>query len=105
MGNTTLIRILSCDSVIAGAFFPQSELDVPEEEVGQDAGHHVMNPPWKFPDLIVVHSDFGLCFFKTLLDGPSHTTEPNQQLESTARGGITDKIRIDWLIAQGSADQ
>jgi hypothetical protein len=38
-----LIRILSCDSVTAGAFFSQSELDVPEEKMSQHACHHVVD--------------------------------------------------------------
>jgi hypothetical protein len=34
---------LSCDSVIAGAFFPQSDSHVPEEEVSQHTGDHMVS--------------------------------------------------------------
>src|SRR5262245_57506056 len=32
-GKTTASRLLSCDTVIAGAFFPQAYLQMPEEKV------------------------------------------------------------------------
>jgi len=38
MGNTALMISLSCDSVIAGAFSPQSDSHVPEKEMIQHTG-------------------------------------------------------------------
>ena len=37
MGRTTLIKTLSCDSVIDGAFFPQPDFQVPKKKVCQHA--------------------------------------------------------------------
>lgn len=34
----SLMRVLSCDSVMDGAFFPQPDLHVPEKEVGELCG-------------------------------------------------------------------
>ena len=84
MGKTTFNRTLSCDRVMAGAFFSQPELDVPEEEMSQHAGHHMMDPAGEFAHLVVVHSKFRLCFLKTLLDGPANTAEPHEKLEADA---------------------
>jgi hypothetical protein len=41
MGRITFSNILSCESVIAGAFFPQFYFQVPEEEVGQHTGQYM----------------------------------------------------------------
>jgi hypothetical protein len=38
MGKTIFRRIPSCDTVITGAFFPQSDLYVPEKKVREHAG-------------------------------------------------------------------
>jgi len=44
MRNNVLMSRLSCNSVIAGAFFPQPYSHVPEEEVGQHVGDHMVTP-------------------------------------------------------------
>ena len=72
MGSTAFSRILSCDSVMDGVFFPQSDANVPEEEMSQDAGQHVVMPPRILPDFIVIHAQFGFGFFKALLNGPTN---------------------------------
>ena len=61
-----------------GAFFPQSDVEVPEEEMSQDASEHVVVPSRILSDLIVIHSQFGFGFFKTLFNGPTRTAEPNE---------------------------
>ena len=71
MGSTILMTILSCDSVMAGDFFSQPDLQVPEKEMGQHAREHVMVPSRKFAHLVVVHSQLCLAFFEALLNGPT----------------------------------
>ena len=73
---------LSCDSVIAGAFFPQPDPHMPEEEVSQHAGNHMMAPPRKFSDLIMVHPQISFCLSETLFDGPSYSGKPDKALDS-----------------------
>jgi hypothetical protein len=55
-GNTSRNRILSCDSVTDGAFFPQPNLQVPEEEVGEHTCDHVVMPTHEFSDFVMVHA-------------------------------------------------
>lgn len=83
---------LSCDSVMEGAFSPQSDIQVPEEEVSQHAGQHVVIPSGKLPHLIMIHAEFGFSFLKTLLDGPANTTEPYEESESRTDWGVTDVV-------------
>jgi hypothetical protein len=73
-GNTTGSRLLSCDTVRAGAFFPQAYLQMPEEKVGSHGGKHVMMPPRIFADFILSHAQFGLGLFEALFDGPPQAT-------------------------------
>lgn len=92
---------LSCDIVMDGAFFPQSDFQVPQEKVGHDAGQHVLVPSAEFSDLVVVQSQFGLCFFETLFDCPAQSGEPNKKGQSGADRSIADEITIfKFIIAQ-----
>ena len=65
----TSIRVLSCDSVIDGAFFSQPDLQVPEEKMGQHARENVVVPPWKLTHLVVVHAGLGSNFAHYPLSG------------------------------------
>ena len=78
MGRTALISSLSCDSVMAGAFFPQLNPHMPEEKVSQHAGDHMVTPPRIFPYLVVVHSQIGLGFLETLFNSPADAREPDK---------------------------
>ena len=80
MGNTALMRSLSCDSVMAGAFFPQPDSHVPEEKMSQHAGQHMVAPPGKLPYLVVIHSQVRFGFLEALLDGPAHSRKPDKGL-------------------------
>src|ERR687891_713760 len=51
-GRTISSNILSCDTVSAGAFFPQAYVHVPEKEMGQHAREHVVMPSWVFSDFV-----------------------------------------------------
>src|SRR5271169_2972221 len=104
MGRTTFNRILSCDRVMAGAFFPQPELEVPEEEMGQHTGHHVVDPSGEFAHLVVVHPQFRFCFLKALLDGPANAAEPYEEFKAGAQTRITDKIGICRGVIERPSD-
>ena len=52
---------------------------MPQKEVGQHTGEHVMVPARVFADFIVVHPQLRFRFLKALFDGPPHTTEPHEQ--------------------------
>jgi hypothetical protein len=67
IGNTVLNSNLSCDGVMAGAFFSQSDLEVPEKKMSKHACHYMMVPAWKFPHFILIHPQFCFCFAKALL--------------------------------------
>jgi hypothetical protein len=77
-GRTTSSNILSCDTVSAGAFFPQADFHVPEKEMGQHAGEHVVLLSWVFSDFVVVHAQFHLGFLEALFNSPASATSPDQ---------------------------
>ena len=89
--------------VIDGAFFPQSDFQVPQKKVGQDACQDMLMPSTKFPDLIMVHPQFDLCFFEALLNSPAQPAEPNEAAELGAPGSIADKVRILQLVIDMAA--
>ena len=43
-GMTTSKSVRRCDTVRAGAFFPQVQLQVPQKEMGQHRRQHMMVP-------------------------------------------------------------
>ena len=92
MGSTVLSKILSCESVMSGAFFPQPNPDVPQEKVSEHAGEDVVIPGWILSHLRVVHSELSLGFLKDLLDGPTNPAQTNEAVESGAHRGIADKV-------------
>jgi hypothetical protein len=47
-----------------------------------------------FPDLIVIHTEFSFGFFKTLLYGPTKTTEPDKRGQSGADRRVTQEITV-----------
>jgi hypothetical protein len=71
-----------------GAFFPQSDVEMPEKEMSQGAGQHVVMPSRILPDLIVIHAQFGFGFFEALFNGPAYTAEPDESAQSGAERGI-----------------
>ena len=104
MGNTALMSNLSCDSVIAGAFFPQSDSHVPEEKMRQHAGDHMVAPPRIFSHLIMVHSQVGFGFLEALLDGPTHTREPNKSFEPGGSARVRDEVGVSGFLSKSPAD-
>ena len=88
-GKTTSNNVRNCDTVNAGAFFPQAQLQVPEKKMRQHRRQHVVVPPHILADFVVVHPQFGFAFFKTLFNGPPHATEPDQEAPRRAYRRIT----------------
>ena len=90
--------ILSCDMVMEGAFFPQSDFQVPQKKVGHDRGQHVLVPSTEFSNLVMVQAQFSFCFFKALFDCPAQSGEPNKTVQPGANRSIADKIIIFKFI-------
>ena len=74
-GKTTSSNVRSCDTVRAGAFFSQAELQVPQKEMRQHGREHMMVPASVFAYFIVIHPEFRFAFFKALLNRQPHATE------------------------------
>ena len=55
-GNTTSSNVRTCDTVSAGAFFPQVNLEMPQKEMRQHRREHMVMPARIFADFIVVHT-------------------------------------------------
>ena len=70
MGSTALMSNLSCDSVTAGALFPQPDYRVPEEAISQHAYQHTVSPPGKLPHRVVNHPEIRFVLLNALLDRP-----------------------------------
>jgi len=103
MGNTALMSSLSCDSVIAGAFFPQPDSHVPEEKMSRHACQHMVPPPGKLPHLVVIHPQIRFGFLKTLLDGPANLREPDEGLQAGGSAGVRDEVGISGAFPKSSA--
>ena len=104
MGSTALMSSLSCDSVIAGAFFPQPDSHVPKEEVSQHACQHMMPPPRKLPHLVMIHPQIRFGLFKTLLDGPAHTRKPDKGFQAGGSVCVGDEIGISGVLPKRPAN-
>ena len=105
IGNTALMSSLSCDSVIAGAFFPQSDSHVPEEEVSQHTGDHMVSPPRKFSHLVMVHPQIGLGLLEALFDSPANPREPDKGLQSGGSTRIGDEEGVCGILSDGTANK
>src|SRR3990172_2632031 len=103
MGNTALMSSLSCDSVIAGAFFPQPDSHVPEEKMSQHACQHMMAPPWKLSHLVMIHPQVRFGLLKALLDGPANPCKPDKNLQPSGSAGVRDEVGVRGTFPQGSA--
>src|SRR5207249_8089272 len=93
-GKTTSKIVRSCDTVRAGAFFPQAQLQVPQKEMRQHRRQHMVMPARIFADFIVGHPQLGFAFFEALFHGPAQTTEPDKGAQRGARRGMTDRVGL-----------
>jgi hypothetical protein len=96
-GNTTASKVRTCETVSAGAFFPQVHLEMPQQERRQHRREPVGVPAGLLPHCIVVHPAFRFAFFKALLHGPAQTTEPDEGTPGGARWGLTERGGIRRL--------
>ena len=69
--HSSFSNTLSCDSVIDGAFFSQSDLQMPEKEMSHYTSEDVMMPAHKLAHFVVVHAQLAFGFLETLFDRPS----------------------------------
>ena len=81
IGKTTFMSTLSCDRVIDGAFFPQPDFQVPEEEVGKHTSEYMVVPAPELTHFIMIHPQVVLRLLERLLDGPTKPAKPDKSLE------------------------
>jgi len=62
-----------------------------------------MVPALVFSDFIMIQTEFGLSLFKTLLNGPSKTAEPYEQVESIAEWRVTYMKFVIRIFPKASA--
>ena len=55
-GNTTSSNVRTCDTVSAGAFFPQVNLEMPQKEMRQHRREPMGMPARIFADFLGVHT-------------------------------------------------
>src|SRR5215831_435537 len=104
-GKTTSNNRRTCDTVSAGAFFFQPDLQVPEEEMGQHTGEHVMMPAGIFAHLIMIHAQFGFRFLKTLFNGPADSAEPHQETQGRTERSVTEIVPVPRMGAERPLDK
>src|ERR687883_959150 len=91
-GNTTANHRRTCETVSAGAFFFQPELEMPQKEMGEHTREHMVMPARILPDLVVIHPQLRFRFLKALFNGPPHTTEPYAQAERSTQRGVAEMV-------------
>jgi hypothetical protein len=80
-GNTPSRKVRSCETVSAGAFFPQLQLPVPQTKVGQHREQPLLVPAGIRAALIMVHPSCRLTVREALCKGPPHATEPAEDAQ------------------------
>lgn len=84
---------------MAGAFSPQPDPHVPEEEMRQHGGNHMVPPCWKLSHLVVIHVQIRLGLFKALLNGPAYAGEPDKRFQPVGSGRVGDKIGVGARVS------
>jgi hypothetical protein len=69
-GKMTANIVRSCDTVRAGAFFSQAQLQVPQKKMRQHTYEYMVMPARIFPHFVVVHPEFRFALFKALFNRP-----------------------------------
>ena len=93
-GKTTAKNVRRCDTVRAGAFFPQVPLQVPQKDMRQHRRQHMVVPAGILAHFILDHPALRLAFCKALLDRPAHATAPDQGPQGRARRCMTERIGL-----------
>src|SRR4029453_964927 len=104
-GNTTVNNLRTCETVSAGAFFFQPELEMPEKEVGQHTREHVMMPAGVFAHFIVGHAQLGFRFLKTLFNGPPDPTEPHKETQGNTHRSVAQVVPVARMGAKRALDE
>ena len=98
------MRVISCDTVIDGAFFHQPDFLVTQEEVSRHRGQNMVIPSGVFPNLVMIHPQFRFGFLEALLYGPAKATEPNECGQPCANGGIADEISVSAIHSDATSN-
>ena len=104
-GKTTSNNLRTCETVIAGAFFFQPALEMPEKEMGQHTRQHVMVPAQVFADFIMVHAEFRLGFLKTLFNSPPDPAEPHKETQWSTHRRVAEVVPVLRIRPQCPLDE
>src|SRR5215813_471332 len=104
-GNTTANNLRTCETVSAGAFFFQPALEMPQKEMGEHTGQHMVMPARILPDLVVIHPQLRFRFLEALFNGPPHPTEPDQQAQGNTPGGVAEVVPVLRMGSQRPLDE
>src|ERR671933_951232 len=104
-GKTTSNNLRTCETVSAGAFFFQPDLEMPEKEMGQHTREHVMVPAGVFAHFIVIHTEFGFRFLKTLFNRPPDSTEQHQETQGRTPRHVAEVVPVLRMRPEGPLDE
>src|SRR5215470_10208445 len=99
-GKTTSNNLRTCETVSAGAFFFQPDLEMPQKEMGQHTGQHMVMPARVFAHFIVVHPQLRFRFLEALFDRPPHATEPHEQTQWGTQRGVAEIVPVPRMGAK-----
>jgi hypothetical protein len=74
MGRITANKMRSCDTVSAGAFFPQAHFEAPQKEMRHHTCQKMVMPAGVLAHFIVGQTQLGFRFLTTLFNGPPYAT-------------------------------
>ena len=77
-GKITASKVRTCDTVSAGAFFPQADVQVPQKEMGEHTRQDMVMPAGVFAHFIMGHAQFRFRFLEALFNRPPHPTQPHE---------------------------
>src|SRR5918912_3461399 len=104
-GNTTVNNRRTCETVSAGAFFFQPELEMPQKEMGEHTREHRVMPARILPDLVVIHPQLRLRVLEALFERPPHATEPYEQAERSTQRGVAEIVPVPRMGTQRKLDE
>ena len=76
-GKITASKVRTCDTVSAGAFFPQADLQVPQKEMGEHTRQDMVMPAGVCAPFIMGHAQCRFRFLAALFHRPPHPTQPH----------------------------
>ena len=90
------------ETVNAGAFFPQADFHMPQEEMRQHAREDVVMPPWVFAEFIMVHTQLRFSLCEALFHSPTYTTQPHQEAQGHTHWSIADVVPVGGVLPETS---